>query len=66
MDIRWQMEENKSMKFIKYVQFRGRHIPQLDKMDPWAFSRSHESHKSPFKGEVNETDLLVENNNRVI
>ena len=23
------------MKFIKYVQFRGRRIPALDNADPW-------------------------------
>jgi hypothetical protein len=54
------------MKFIKYVQSRGRRIPALDNADPWGFSKSYQSHKSPFKGEVSETDLLIENNNRVI
>jgi hypothetical protein len=54
------------MKFIKYVQFRGRHISALDKLDPWAFTKSYKSHKPPFKGKVSETDLLIENNNRVI
>jgi hypothetical protein len=66
VDIRWGMEENKPMKFIKYVQFRGRHISALDKLDPWAFTKSYKSHKPPFKGKVSETDLLIENNNRVI
>ena len=54
------------IKFSDFVQYRGRRIPALDNIDPWAFSRSHESHKSPFKGKVNEIDLLIENNNRVI